>query len=224
VSQSHLESWQSPSYVAQWASEDVLADLLALPRRLTAALVADSGLEVRHVIDVGAGTGAYLAAMLDAFPRARGTWLDLSAAMLELGRAELERFGDRITYVVHDAETLAEARLDPGQVVTSSRALHHLSPESLEGVYRAAFELLTDGGFIANLDHVGAPDGLEQVYRRVRSQVVGSRTRKLAPHRHDYPLAPADVHLELMAEAGFENPDTPWRVLHTALMTARKPG
>ena len=136
---------------------------------------------------------------------------------------ELARFGERTSYVVDDAERLGEAGLEAAQIVSSSRALHHVSNESLGRVYRAAFGLLGPGGFVANLDHVGAPGDLERAYRRVRPQFTGARTRTLAPHRHDYPLAPLDLHLRLLSEAGFEEPDAPWRLLYTALIVARKP-
>src|SRR5262249_23020600 len=208
---------------AQGARGDGTAGRIELPRRMAAALVADSGIDVEHVVDIGAGTGAYLAVLLDAFPEARGTWFDVSEAMLELGRAELQRFGDRVTYVVGDPEQLGDVGLERAEIVSSSRALHHVSTGALARVYRAAFELLGPGGFIANLDHVGAPGDLERTYRRVRSQFTPARTRKLAAHRHDHPLAPVDIHLRLLADAGFESPDTPWRVLYTALMFARKP-
>ena len=56
-----LESWHSGSYAAQWAGEDVISNMLELPRQLSAAIVGDSGIEVEHVVDLGSGPGAYLA-------------------------------------------------------------------------------------------------------------------------------------------------------------------
>jgi SAM-dependent methyltransferase len=218
-----LESWHSEEYAAQWAGEDVISNMLELPRRLSAAIVGDSGIAVEHVIDLGSGPGAYLELFLTAFPQARGTWVDNSEAMLELARAELARFGDRVAYVVHDVEDLASAGLAPAQVVTSSRALHHFSAESLARVYRAAHDLVTAGGFVFNLDHVGAPGDWEQVYRRVRGQFTGDRKQELKPHRQDYPLARADEHAGWAAAAGFEHPDVPWRSFYTALIAARRP-
>jgi ubiquinone/menaquinone biosynthesis C-methylase UbiE len=217
-----LESWHSRDYVAQWAGEDVIADMLALPRRISAALVADSGLEIEHVVDLGAGPGAYLEVLLRAFPDARGTWIDVSEAMRDIAQDHLADLGDRVRYVVGDAERLGELDVEPAQVVITSRALHHFSPESLRDVYRAAFGIVTPGGFVMNLDHVGAPGDWEQVYRRIREQFTGKRRKGLKPHRHDYPLSRADEHAAWMEAAGFGAADTPWRMLYTALVVARK--
>lgn len=218
-----IESWESPTYAAQWASEDVVADMLELPRRISVALVADAGLPVEHVVDLGSGPGTYLEAFLQAFPDARGTWVDLSEAMRDLAQERLGGLGERVTYVLGDAEALGELNLEPAQVVLSSRAFHHFSPRSLQNVYRAAASLVTPGGYVMNLDHVGAPGDWEQAYRRIRPQFTGTRKKKLRPHRHDYPLAPADAHGAWMEAAGFLPADTPWRMFYSALIVARKP-
>jgi len=218
-----LASWDSPDYAVEWASEDIIADMLELPRRIAVALVRDAGVDVAHVVDVGSGPGAFLALFLRAFPQARGTWIDVSDTMRGLAEARLAEFGDRVTYVIGDAEKLGELGVEPAQVVISSRAFHHFSPDSLRRVYRAAFDLLTPGGFVMNLDHVGAPGDWEQTYRRVRPQFVGKRKSSIKPHRHDYPLSRADEHGGWMEEAGFEAADTPWRMFYTALIVARKP-
>lgn len=218
-----LESWESPQYAVEWAGDDVIADMLELPRRIAVALVADAGLDVAHVVDVGSGPGAFLAPFLRAFPAARGTWIDLSDTMRGLAEERLAEFADRITYVVGDAEKLDRLDVEPAQVVLSSRAFHHFSPDSLRNVYRAAFALLTPGGFVMNLDHVGAPGDWEQAYRRIRPQFVGKRKSSIKPHRHDYPLSRADEHGGWMEAAGFGPADTPWRMFYSALIVARKP-
>jgi len=52
-----LGSWHSADYVAEWAGDDVIADMLSLPRKLSAALVVDAQIPVEHVIDLGSGHG-----------------------------------------------------------------------------------------------------------------------------------------------------------------------
>src|SRR4051812_40385070 len=102
VMNTELESWHSSAYAAQWAAEDVIADMLALPRRLSVALVADARIDVGHVVALGAGPGAYLEHFLRAFPGARGTWIDSSEPMREAAEEQLAPFADRVTYVVAD--------------------------------------------------------------------------------------------------------------------------
>jgi trans-aconitate methyltransferase len=219
-----FESWQSTDYAAAWAAEDIMAPVLELPRRISAALVADAGLDVSHVVDLGAGPGTYLRFMLETFPAARGTWVDVSEAMLELANEELASFADRIGFVVADLELLVPARFRPAEVVVSSRALHHFSPESLRLIYGAIAAFVAPGGFVFNLDHVGSPDdSWGGAYRRVREEMIGRRAQALKPHRQGGPLPTQDVHLQAMSAAGLVHADTPWRLLMTALMMARKP-
>lgn len=217
-----LGSWESADYVGEWLSEDVIADLLVLPRRISLALVEDAGIDVTHVVDLGSGHGPYLADFLDAFPDARGTWVDSSTPMQEEARKQLARFGERITYVLTDARELDARAIGAASVVCSSRTLHHLSHESLAELYRVVGAIVEPGGFVFNLDHVGAPGGLEQAYRRVRGRFTGERKKRLRPHRHDYPLALAEQHAAWMGNAGFEHADVPWRMLYTALIAARR--
>jgi malonyl-CoA O-methyltransferase len=216
-----LESWHSESYAEAWAGEDVLADLLALPRRISAALVADAGLAVEHVVDVGSGPGAYLSVFLAAFPDARGTWIDSSDAMERLARERLA--DDRVSYLQADAERLDAAGLPPAQVIVTSRMLHHFSPESHRSFYETVLKLLEPGGFFFNLDHVGVPEGWEPRYRRIREQFTGARKQELKPHRHEFPLSLVAEHLDWLEDAGFAAPDVPWRTFFTALLAARKP-
>ena len=217
-----LGSWESPEYVSEWLGEDVIADMLVLPRRISIAMVDDAGIDIAHVVDLGSGHGPYLAAFLDAFPHARGTWVDSSPPMEAEARRQLARFGDRVTYVLTDVQELGAAGIDGATVVCSSRALHHLSHESLAELYRTVGQIVEPGGFVFNLDHVGAPGDLEQTYRRIRGRFTGERRKSLKPHRHDYPLARADEHARWMEAGGFEHADVPWRTLYTALIAARR--
>jgi SAM-dependent methyltransferase len=218
-----LESWHSRDYVAQWTGDDVIADLLELPRQISAAIVRDADVPVSHVVDLGSGHGPYLELYLRAFATARGTWVDSSEAMGELARQRLAEFGDRVSYVLGDLEDLDNVPLEPADDVLTSRVLHHFSPESLARIYRRVHQILLPGRFFFNLDHVGAPGDWEQRYRRIRAQFTGARKQALKPHRHDYPLASVEDHLRWAAEAGFVDSDVAWRMLYSALIVARKP-
>jgi SAM-dependent methyltransferase len=219
-----LPSWESEEFVAAWIGQDPLADMLALPQQVSAALVADAGVAVSHVIDLGAGPGGYLDTLLDSFPRARATWVDASETMEATARERLARFGSRVEYRLGDIEALRVSEFDPAQIVVTARVVHHFSRESIQAFYRAVHELLEPGGFFFNLDHYGAPDGWEERYRRIRRQFTGKPKQDIPPHRHDHPFQPIPDHLQWLRETGFEAPDIPWRTFYTALVAARKPG
>jgi SAM-dependent methyltransferase len=221
MSAGQLGSWQSAEYVGRWAGDDVLGRLLETPRRISISLLEDAGLDVRHVVDLGSGQGPYLAELLRVFGGARGTWLDSSEPMLERAREALAEFGDRVTFVVAAAEELGTTGLEHADVVVSSRALHHLTPEQLARAYREVHGLVAPGGWFFNLDHVGAAGDWEQHYRRIRDQFTGKRRQSLQPHREDEPLHPVSDHLRWLEEAGFAAVDVSWRMLYTALLAAR---
>jgi SAM-dependent methyltransferase len=221
MSTGQLGSWQSAEYVGRWAGDDVVQRMLELPRRISTSLIRDAGTDVRHVVDLGSGEGPYLAELLRAFPDARGTWFDVSEPMLERARTALSELGDRITFVVGAAEELGAAGTEPADVVVSSRALHHLTPDALARCYTEVRGLLSDGGWFFNLDHVGSAGDWEKRYRRIRDEFTGKRRSPLNPHREDEPLQPMLDHLRFLEQAGFAAVDVPWRTLYTALFAAR---
>jgi SAM-dependent methyltransferase len=223
LAQRPLGSWHTGEYVAGWLEQDVIGDMLKLPRRLSAALVADAGVDVQHVVDLGAGAGPYLQVLLDAFPAARGTWSDSSQPMLETARERLADYGDRVEFVIGDAQDLEAIDTPPADVIVTSRVVHHFAPAAIQRLYRAAFDRLRPGGFFFNLDHHGAPGDWDRRYRRIRSDFIGKPKSELPPHRHDFPFSLPAEHLGWLHDAGFEAPDVPWSMFYTALLAARRP-
>lgn len=214
--------WAARDFVDRWIAGDSLATVLELPRRMTAALVRESGIEVRRVVDVGSGTGTFLRVLLEEFPHADGVWIDASDAMLERARTSLGDLGERVAFAVGDLREPETLPLD-GDVVVSARAIHHFRPEDIERFYRKAGGALSPGGFMANLDHFAAPDDWGPRYRAVRPSFVADGGGAGDSHSHDAPPQPLDDHLDWLRDVGFEEPDVPWRFFWTALVIARTP-
>jgi tRNA (cmo5U34)-methyltransferase len=213
-------SWAEGDLVDRWIAGDPMVRILDLPRRIAAALVRESGIDVRRVVDVGAGTGAFLRLLLEEFADAEGVWVDASEAMLERARTSLRDVGRRVTFAIGDLRE-PEALPLAGDVVVSARAIHHFRPEAIERVYRTAADALSPGGFLVNLDHFAAPGDWEPRYRAIRPAFVGGNVGTGHPHSHDAPPQPLDDHLRWLRGAGFEQPDVPWRFFWTALVVAR---
>lgn len=226
-------AWRDEAYAQSWAKSDSFRDLLDYPRRLAAAVIADDNPEPSCIVDVGAGPGAVLEVFLGQFPAARGIWTDTSRAMLDLGRERLAPFGDRVEYRIADMTDLGSARLPPGvDIITTSRASHHLDRGGLIGFYCDVAALLKPGGWLVNLDHIGPASqagppgeaGFDEVWdkrlRAVRKRLgVGPDGQK---HHHNYPLTSLRDHLDAFGAAGITDVEVPWRAFYTCLFMGRK--
>lgn len=128
-----------------------------------------------RVLDLACGTGSITARLLDRFPGATSTGVDLDPALLAIARG---------TFAGDERVTLVEADLkDPGwsarlpydtyDAVLTATALHWLRTEALEVLYGRIAELVRYGGVFMNADHMvddSTPriNAVEAAHRRAR--------------------------------------------------------
>jgi SAM-dependent methyltransferase len=109
-----------------------------------------------RVLDLACGTGSITARLLNRFPGATSTGVDLDPALLAIARG---------TFADDERVTLVEADLkDPGwparlpydtyDAVLTATALHWLRTEALEVLYGQVAELVRYGGVLMNADHM----------------------------------------------------------------------
>jgi SAM-dependent methyltransferase len=226
-------AWRVPDYARTWAERDSLRDLLDFPRHLAAAIVAEDNPAPGVILDVGAGPGAVTEVFLEEFPDARGIWTDASDAMLEMARERLAPFGNRVEYHIVDMTALKDAPLPPAvDVITTSRAAHHLDRDGLFAFYASAADRLAPGGWFVNLDHIGPASkdgpageaGYDEVWdarlRRVRNRF--GVTADGPKHHHNYPLTSFADHFAALDAAGITDAELAWRSFYTCLFMGRK--
>ncbi|WP_112467118.1 class I SAM-dependent methyltransferase [Streptomyces triticisoli] len=109
-----------------------------------------------RVLDLACGTGSITARLLDRFPGATSTGVDLDPALLTIARGTFA--GDaRVTLVEADLKDPGwPARLpyDTYDAVLTATALHWLRTEALEALYGQVAELVRHGGVFMNADHM----------------------------------------------------------------------
>lgn len=216
--------WSDPQFAAAWLSTDPDGrnDMLALPRRIAAELVAYETSKPHLIVDVASGAGKFLAVLLEAFPSARGVWLDASETMLTQARPDLSAFSDRVDFRLGDmAELRAAGVPDNADIIATSRASHHLDRTELHAFYREAAGLLAPGGWLINLDHIGPEDAWNKRLRAVRQKFTGPRA-PAAEHHHNYPLPSPDDHLDGYRAAGISDVDIAWKAFITCLFIGRR--
>ena len=180
------------------------------------AVLDDALGETPRVIDLGAGTGALSAAILDAIPRARVTLVDIDPAMLAVAGARVARHGARAelgTASFHDP-------LPPCDAVVASLSLHHVRElERKRGLYEQIHGALRPGGMLISADATVHDDGLERArtFREWSSWMANHGISDIAARALFAKWAgedrylPLSVELDLLAAAGFAHPECFWK-------------
>ncbi|NUR90523.1 MAG: class I SAM-dependent methyltransferase [Nonomuraea sp.] len=191
-------------------AQDGLAEMLDLDAELFAPYLTDvtgrlarlAGDDVKHVVDLGAGTGTGTFALLDRFPAARVTAVDSSPEMLArlTGKARAAGLGDRVRTVTADAGAGLPGVAD-ADLVWASASLHHVDdPATALAGIRAA---LRPGGLLAVAELDGLPYFLPE---DVPADRPGLETRCRAAldtlHAYQMPHLGADW-AALVTAAGF---------------------
>lgn len=216
-----IQSWSSAEYAANWQRADGLSALLELPWAIAAALVGRDR-SPQLIVDVGSGPGTFLATVLQAYPQARGVWIDASPGMLEPAQEHLAPYADRVDFVVEDAARLAGIDAAQGaDVVLNSRVAHHFDHSGLVGFYRAAAQVLGPDGWLVTLDHIRPPGEWDRRYRDVLPTFAGPNAGK-PTHPHYFPFPSMNDHLVAMADAGLVDCDVAWRAFYTCLFLGRR--
>lgn len=192
-----------------------------------------------EVLDLGAGSGLFSKHVLDAFPNARFTLLDLADRLLEVARLRFAGNDDQFEYRVGDYRRLGEsdgadaAPIEADRsfdLVISSLSIHHLEHDEKRALFRRVWELLRPGGAFINIDQVRAEtEPLRQLYwthwlEQVRrngapeDQIAQSIERRTTYDR-DASLA---EQLTWLTEAGFVDPDAVYKNYFVAVFYARK--
>lgn len=131
---------------------EVLAEHLAT---ITAWLPIGTG--PRRIVDLGCGTGAGTLALLERFPEAQLTAVDLSAAHLNRLREKAVAAGaaDRVRIVRADLDATAWPELGTPELVWASASMHHM-PDP-DRTLRQVHDLLAPGGLFAVVELAGFP-------------------------------------------------------------------
>jgi ubiquinone/menaquinone biosynthesis C-methylase UbiE len=173
------------------------------------------------VVELGCGTGFLSLALAARYPAARITFVDASEEMVELTRARITAAApataERARFLAARFEdmTLQDRGAD---LITSSLSLHHVQDKL--ALFTKLHDALRSGGRLCFADQVrAAPEALHQrnwdewiAFCRAPGNCTEEETAFVIEHSHthDHYVTPA-AQLELLARAGFVEPDCLWR-------------
>jgi len=183
--------------------------------------------EPTHFLDLGAGTGLLSELLLDRFPEATLTAIDISEKMAEQASRRLARFGERVRIVIADY-----SRIDlpqPTDAVVSALSIHHLADHEKRTLFRRIHDALHPGGMFINADQSLAPTAAaEQAYHArwladVRASALADTDLATALERLTLARnAPMIDQVSWLHEAGFALADVAWKRYRFTVFWARK--
>ncbi len=206
-------------------------------------LVEASGSPVQSFADLGCGNGVLSLAILERYPSAAATLVDLSDPMIEAARDHLKRYASNCRFVTADlshAEWMSMvADRAPFDLVLSGYAIHHLPDQRKRELYAEVFGLLRPGALFLNTDHVKSVtpwiegifddlliDSVHGHHSRLGSGKTREEVAKEYVHRPDRAadmLAPVEVQCEWLRRCGFEDVDCYFKILELAMFGGRRP-
>lgn len=228
--------WKSDLGISYWQSTaGEREQRYAYPRRLMAELLPFAEDEQFTFADLGAGTGAAAAAVLDRYPRAEAILADFSPQMMAEGERALAPYAGRYRYVEFDLTRAEWPTAIPAGVaaVISSLCVHHLRDERKQQLFGEIRQRLAPGGWYLNFDPVTAADpAVGEAWQRVTdrrdpaaAQKRASRTpeEQIRYENHVRYMIPLEPQVGFLRAAGFEAVDVYWKELDYVIYGGRRP-
>ena len=196
----------------------IYSDLMAQSQRLVAedTLRAVSLKGVRHLLDVGGGTGAFLEAAGQVAPQMQMTLFDLPPVVPD-AQVRFDRAGmtDRVRIVPGSFRT--DSLPSGADAVSLIRVLYDHSDDTVRALLAAVFQALPPGGRLIVSEPMGGgarPDRAGDVYFAFYTMAMQTGRARSA----------ADIQA-LLEEAGFIgiHSPSPARAYVTRTLTARRP-
>lgn len=197
-------------------------------------------LDVRSVLDLGAGDGVATTALLDHFPIERAVLVDFSEPMLQEARRAFAGASVAVKIVegdlIDDRWRDAVMALGPFDLTISRFAIHHLPDLRKRTLYREVLGLLRAGGVFINIEHVQSlsPVYEREFYRSIAEGIArvegGTRSVSEIEATYTHPderaaniLAPVEDQLVWLSDAGFVDVDCVFKAFELAVLVGRKP-
>ena len=179
------------------------------------------------ILDIGSGTGLLSALLLEKYPLASLTLMDISENMLAIAR---QRFSGN-DHVIH---TVGDYRYEKiGQsydIICSALSIHHLDHEEKRKLYARVYSALNPGGVFVNAEQVTG-DTSEQPKRYmdywddyVHNGPLPEEERKNALQRRDTldKMEKLSVQLDWLRAIGFSDVDVRYKNRMLTVMRGRK--
>jgi tRNA (cmo5U34)-methyltransferase len=188
--------------------------------------VLDIKKETPEILDIGSGTGLFSSIVLQKYPKARFTLIDLSDKMLEFAKERFKDYKD-FQYIVADyTKYNFEKKFD---IIISALSIHHLPAEEKKNLYQQCYNMLNDNGIFINVDQVLSPSPeIEAMFSKLWRKSVENSLLNPDDIQKAYERVSFDnpstlqEQLNWLINAGFKNTDIIYKYYHFCVFYAKK--
>ncbi len=182
--------------------------------------------ESPNVLDLGCGTGLFTSIVMQKYPNAKYTLIDISDKMLEQAKIRFKG-NNKVEFIIYDY--INYEFTNKFDIIISALSIHHLSATEKEQLYKKCYRLLNADGIFVNTDQVLSPhpeieDMFSGLWREsiIRSGISEEELQKAyARVSYDNPSTLAD-QLKWLLDAGFKYADCIYKYYHFCVMYAKK--
>lgn len=234
--------WKLPAIVDRFLSYRAAIPLAQEQIGVMMSILKTRDHPLETFLDLGCGDGILGAALLGAYPAARGVLVDFSEPMLEQAREQLGDYSGPIAFENLDyGDPAWVSRLQSHglfDAVVSGYSIHHQPDARKRQIYEEIFSLLAPRGWFINIEHVSSAaqlniDLFENHYVSARYDIEkqngGTRTlEQIAEEYKNRPdkaanlLAPVELQCNWLREIGYDEVDCYFRIYELAVFGGRK--
>lgn len=236
----HDTIWQDASVAANYGVSRTAIPFVDMHFEVMHRLIDAAGIEVRNVLDLGAGDGIATAEVGRKQPLKAATLTDFSSPMLDGARERFAGTAIDIQFVTGDFRETSwhdeVTERGPFDLVVSRFAIHHIPDDMKRVLYAQVFEWLVPGGMFVQIEHVasaspmynvahdtlmveclhaakGGEESFEEVFSSYRERADGGANI----------LAPVWDQLLWLREIGFADVDCAFKCFELSVFAGRKP-
>lgn len=191
-----------------------------------AVAVAETKNKKPNILDIGAGTGLLSSFIIEKYPNANLTLIDISEKMIEVAKSRLKYKTD-VTYIIDD---YTKYQFDKKyEIVISSLSIHHLTDIEKKELYARIYSILNQDGVFINADQVyGSTPFIEALYKsdwkfKVEHSGLSEDEIQSAYERTELDkMARLDDQLNWLKDIGFLDVDCIYKYYNFAVLFGRK--
>ena len=188
--------------------------------------VASVDTETPRILDIGAGTGLLSGFLMERYPEASFTLIDLSEKMLEIAKDRF-RSNSNVKYIIGDYSKYDF--VEKYDLVASALSIHHLEDNKKKEFYKKIYSMLKQNGIFINADLVyGETPFIENLNKTTWKQYIegsGLPEEEILAGYERIKLdreSKLDQQIDWLKEIGFYDVSCIYKFYNFAVMFGRK--